>query len=375
VKIDVWIGGRIVALVAHPAALTLARESRGWTQKRLAEEMTTLSGSTVSQAFVSKAEAGRVEVSPPRLELYAQALGYPIDVFTVDPQVHGVGVGLVHHRKRASLGAPALRGLHAQLALARGQVRGLMTIAGVVRPHRFHRIQLGELEAPSDAAIAVRREWGLGPGPVTDLVDSLEASGGLVLVRDLGARELDAVTQWVDGEPPLFLVNAFAPADRFRFSLAHEIGHVVLHGEPGESETQEREADEFASEWLMPSADIRPVLRNGRLDLTRLLDLKMQWGVSMMALLRRAVTLGAVTDWQYRNLVVEMSALGYRTSEPGVLAHDQPRFFRDLITDLVHTGQYGVDQLAAAAGLLPVEFRQLYIEDPRSVETSTKDTL
>lgn len=362
-----------MAVTAHPSMLVLARESRGLTQKQLADDMAMLSGGAVSQAFVSKAEAGRAKVSGPRLDLYAQALAYPAEVLTVDPQVHGVGVGLVHHRKRASLGAPALRGLHAQLTLARRQTRGLMAVAGAAGSHRFRRIQLGELDAPSDAAMTVRHEWGLGSGAVAELVAAIETAGGLVLVRDLGTRALDAVTQWLDGEPPLFLLNASAPADRFRFSVAHEVGHAVLHDEPGASEAQEREADEFASELLMPATDIRAVLRNTRLDLPRLLDLKMQWGVSMMALLRRAVTLGAVTDWQYRNLVIEMSALGYRTSEPGTLLHEQPRFFRDLVTDLVHNGQYTLDQLAAAAGLLPAEFRQLYIDNPHSVETFTED--
>jgi Zn-dependent peptidase ImmA (M78 family) len=367
-------GGGVVIVTAHPAALVLARESRGWTQKQLADAISALSGGAVSQAFVSKAESSRAEVDGVRLDLYAEALGYPIDVLTVDPQVHGVGVGLVHHRKRASLGARALRGLHAQLTLARRQTRGLMTVAAAARSHRFRRIKLGDLDAPSDAAMTVRHEWELGCGPVADLVGAIEAAGGLVLVRDLGTRELDAVTQWLEGEPPLFLLNASAPADRSRFSVAHEVGHALLHDQPGASDTQEREADEFASELLMPATCIRAVLRNDRLDLSRLLDLKMEWGVSMMALLRRAVTLGAVTEWQYRSLAIEMSALGYRTSEPGTLPHEQPRFFRHLITDLIHNGRYSLDQLAAAAGLLPAEFRQLYIDDPRTVETHVKDT-
>jgi Zn-dependent peptidase ImmA (M78 family) len=260
------------------------------------------------------------------------------------------------------------------LALARHQTRGLIALAGAVGAHRFRRIQLGDLEAPSDAATTVRREWGISPGPVTHLVGAMEAAGGLLLVRDLGTRGLDAVTQWLDREPPLFLLNAAAPGDRSRFSLAHELGHAALHDEPGASDEQEREADEFASQLLMPAGDIRPVLRGTRLDLPRLLDLKMQWGVSMMALLRRALTLDAVTEWQYRNLVVEMTALGYRGTEPGMLPHEQPRFLRDLTNDLLHNGQYTLDQLAAAAGLLPEEFRRLYIDDPRPVQTSIEDT-
>lgn len=124
--------------------------------------------------------------------------------------------------------------------------------------------------------------------------------------------------------PAAFLINAHAPADRFRFSLAHELGHVILHREPGVTATQERQADEFASEFLLPADTIRTELKQGRLTLPRLLELKHRWGVSMAALLRRASTLGVVSDWQYRNLMVELSAVGYRKQEPSDLV-PEPR--------------------------------------------------
>jgi Zn-dependent peptidase ImmA (M78 family) len=356
-------------VVAHPAMLVLARESRAMTQAELAQEMTRRSdGTVVSQGYVSKAEAGRLEVTWLRLSWYAAALGYPVAVLGTDPQLHGVGVGLVHHRKRASLGAPALRRIHAELALARMQTRALLALAGIDHDHRFHRIAIDDFDTASDAAITVRREWGLAPGPVPQLVHLIEEAGGLVLVRDLGSRELDAVTQWIDGNPPLFLINAHAPADRFRFSLAHELGHVLLHSEPGVTADQERQADEFASELLLPADAVRTELKQGRLDLPRLLDLKHRWGVSMAALLRRAFTLDIVSDWQYRNLMVEMSALGYRTQEPSDLVRERPRFVPALVADLRDDRGYHLDQLAEAAGLLPDEFARLYVGDNDSAD-------
>jgi Zn-dependent peptidase ImmA (M78 family) len=355
-------GGVEEDAVANAAMLLLARESRGITQADLAEVMTQQSGDTpVSQGYVSKAEAGRLEVGGARLSLYATALGYPVAVLCANPQVHGIGVGLVHHRKRASLGAPALRRIHAELALARMQTHGLLAAAGAQHPNRFHRIAVDDYYTPSDAASALRLEWGLAPGPVPELIRLIEDAGGLVLVRDLGSRELDAVTQWIDGDPPLFLVNAQAPTDRSRFSLAHELGHVVMHGEPGPTAVQERQADEFASEFLLPADAIRIELKQGRLDLTRLLALKNRWGASMAALLRRASTLGVVTDWQYRNLMVEMSALGYRTHEPGDLERENPEFITTLVAGLRDDRGYRLDQLADVAGLLPDEFRNFYL--------------
>jgi Zn-dependent peptidase ImmA (M78 family)/transcriptional regulator with XRE-family HTH domain len=353
--------------MAHAAMLLLARESRGMTQAELAQMMTRHSdGTPVSQGYVSKAEAGRLEVTGTRLSLYASALGYPPAVLCADPEVHGVGVGLIHHRKRASLGAPALRRIHAELALARMQARGLLALDSTERYHRFHRIKVDDFDTASDAAITLRCEWGVAPGVVPQLIRLIEDAGGLIVVRDLGARELDAVTQWIEGDPPLFLINAHAPADRFRFSLTHELGHVVMHGEPGLTALQERQADEFASEFLLPADAIRAELKGGRLDLPRLLTLKHRWGVSMAALLRRASTLGVITDWQYRNLMVEMSALGYRTQEPSDLVRESPRFIPALVARLRDDRGYDLGQLADAAGLLPDEFARLYFSNGNS---------
>jgi Zn-dependent peptidase ImmA (M78 family) len=194
-------------------------------------------------------------------------------------------------------------------------------------------------------------------------VGLIEEAGGYVLVRDLETRELDAVSQWASGEAPLFLLNEQAPTDRFRWSLAHELGHIAMHAEPGSSSVQERQADEFASEFLMPASTIRTVLR-GEVDLNRLLVLKQQWGVSMASLARRALTLGRISDWQYRNLMVEMSALGYRTQEPGTLPPEHPLRLRTLVTRLEHDLGYSLQQVADAVGLLPSELRSLYLADP-----------
>jgi Zn-dependent peptidase ImmA (M78 family)/transcriptional regulator with XRE-family HTH domain len=347
--------------VAHATMLTLARESRAMTQIELARAMTKLAGSErVSQGYVSKAEAGRLAVSGDRLDLYARALGYPPQTLCAATDVHGMGIGLVHHRKKAALGAQALRRIHAGLALARHQVRGLQA-ATTSGPHVFEHIEVTDLDSPSDAARTLRKAWNVPPGPIADLVLVIEEAGGLVLVRDLDTGDLDAVSQWDGGtEAPLFLLNAHAPGDRFRFSLGHELGHIVMHPEPGATGLQEQQADEFAGEFLMPAADIAAGLRGG-LDLNRLLTLKQRWRVSMSALIRRAMTLAAITEWQYRNLMIEMSTLGYRLHEPGEILRECPQAVPAAACTL--TRARGLDHAADLAGLLPEEFRALYLHD------------
>ncbi|MER5493443.1 ImmA/IrrE family metallo-endopeptidase [Streptomyces sp. NPDC002490] len=355
---------------AHPGMLVLLRESRGLTQVEVSSAMTKASplGATgVSQGYVSRAESGRLTVGDGRLEWYAAALGYPEGLLCLDPQLGGVGVGLIHHRKKAALSAPALRQVHAQLALTRIQLSGIASAAKTSRGtgSAFLRVPLDTLTTPKDAAREVRKAWKLAPGPVPNVIEAVEKAGALVTVRDLGSDLLDAVSQWDGVEPPLFLVNGRAPGDRCRFSVAHELGHLIMHAEPGSGPQQEKQADSFAAELLMPAADIRNAFKAG-VDLQRLMELKRTWRVSMSALLRRALDLNALTEWQHRTLVIEMSALGYRTAEPVEIPREQPRTVPALVRTLLDEHGLTLESAATCARLLPEDFQHLYVEGHRT---------
>lgn len=361
----------IVDLVAQPAMLTLARESRGWTQADVAREMTCRAADdTVSQGYVSRAEAGRLAVRGERLALFAAALRYTPQMLCRATDSGGTGVGLVHHRKRASMGALALRRVHATLAVTRLQVDALTAAGHEDDKHAFRHIAVNDFDTPADAAESLRLEWGLPQGPVSNVVGVLEAAGALLVIRDLETRELDAVSQWPHGERPLVLLNSTAPADRYRFSLAHELGHIVMHTEPGDGRLQEQQADEFAAEFLMPHESIVAELRP-RVDLARLMELKRRWRVSMAALARRAKSLGVLTEWQYRSLMVEMSALGYRTTEPATFELETPRRLAEVVTRLRQQHNLDLSQAAHLAGLELEEFTEIY-SCPSSAPVTTR---
>ncbi|MGW2858180.1 ImmA/IrrE family metallo-endopeptidase [Streptomyces sp. NPDC001205] len=347
-------------LVADPAMLALARDSRGWTQSELAEQMSHVEGNRITQGYVSRAEAGRIPVRAERVLLFAAALRFTPEMLCQAADTAGVGIGLIHHRKRASLGAPALRRIHATLALTRLQVEAVTQAAALRRPHRFRPVEVNDFDTPADAAESVREEWNVPAGPIDDLVALLEDAGALVVVRDLGTTDLDAVSQWPHGRAPLVLINSAASVDRSRFSLAHELGHLIMHHEPGEGRTQETQADRFAAELLMPHEVILSELKPG-IDIARLMDLKARWGVSMAALIRRAVDLGVISEWQYRTLMVELSALGYRTNEPVAIRRETPRHIAQAVTRLEEQHHLSATETAHLAGLGREEFHEIYL--------------
>lgn len=179
-----------------------------------------------------------------------------------------------------------------------------------------------EGDAPEEAARLVREEWGLDPGPAGHLVRLLENHGILVVFSPPQTASVDAYSFDSRLRPVVVLNPIKNDYYRQRFDVAHELGHLVMHGdaEPG-SRVVEDQANRFASEFLMPSREIRDLLpaTMGRNVWTSLARLKEQWGVSMQALLFRARRLDRLGDVSYRNAMTTISARGWRRDEPGLI--------------------------------------------------------
>jgi transcriptional regulator with XRE-family HTH domain len=217
--------------------LATVRQARGLTQSELAR-MTGL-----SQAFVSKAEAGQAELDGERLDCVAAVLRQPVSLLCLRSEEHSLVSACAFHRKRSSLPVSKVRQVHACLDVARVQaeelLRGLPVPAVGLR-----RLPQGRdgVSGPREIARQVRTNLGLPCGPVKDLIGAVEAAGVMVLSWDLGHKQGDAVSQWLPGHRPVMVLYRAAPGDRLRFSAAHELGHLVMHTEPGST----GESPEFA---------------------------------------------------------------------------------------------------------------------------------
>jgi Zn-dependent peptidase ImmA (M78 family) len=147
------------------------------------------------------------------------------------------------------------------------------------------------------------------------MIRLLEAKGVRIFSLAINAREVDAFSLWKDATPFVFL-NGNKSSEHSRYDTAHELGHLVLHHHgPPQGRDAEREADAFASAFLMPTSSvIAHTVRNPSLSL--LIKLKRIWTVSVAALNRRLHDVGMTSAWHYRTLCIEISKKGYRTHEP-----------------------------------------------------------
>lgn len=308
--------------VIHSEMLVLARESRGLTQSEVARLL------QLSQGEISKIETGLRLPADELLQRFVQLYRYPPEFFSLNDPIRSFGSPCVYHRKRQCTPDKVLRQLLALVNVRRIQIRRLLQAAELDIENRFHRLDVEEYSGgPEQIAQMVRASWKLPPGPVQNLTQSIEDAGGLVLRSDFGTTKVDALSQWLPDLPPLFFVNRLIPADRLRFTLAHEIGHIIMHQIP--TEDMEREADRFAAEFLMPADAIRPHLYD--ISLPRLAALKPHWKVSMNALLKRAGDLGLITPRSKSYLWTQMGKLGYRTQEPVEIPMEEPTLISELI--------------------------------------------
>ncbi|MFE5367077.1 ImmA/IrrE family metallo-endopeptidase [Streptomyces mirabilis] len=167
-----------------------------------------------------------------------------------------------------------------------------------------------------EAAALVRARWGLGNAPIPNVVHLLEAHGVRVFSLSRDCPEVDAFSFW-DRGIPFMLLSTEKTAERGRFDAAHELGHLVLHGEEQmpHGPQAEAEAHRFAAAFLMPRADVLAHAPRGA-STSWILQAKRRWKVAAMALAHRLHELGLTTEWQYRTHCVELSRLGYRKSEP-----------------------------------------------------------
>jgi Zn-dependent peptidase ImmA (M78 family) len=160
--------------------------------------------------------------------------------------------------------------------------------------------------------------------------------------------------------PPCIFLNKDSPADRMRFSLAHELGHIIMHRIP--TDDVEDEANAFAAEFLVPEQQLRRDLIGSRITLERLARLKARWKVSMQFLLFQAEVIGHISRYQSQYLWKQISRLGWRTREPAEtdFSHEEPKLFPEIVNLHVRDMGYGMAEFSELLHVDSNDLRDLY---------------
>lgn len=304
--------------------LSLARKRRRLTGKRLAE-LTGLSAVTISR--LEKGENQPDEGSVTRL---AGALDYP-EKFFFEDDPEELDTEAVSFRSLSKMSAK-----ERDAALSAGAL-GLQLADWVEESFSLPETNLIDLSYetnPEAAARSIRQYWGVGERPIGNMIKLLEANGVRIFSLSENTASVDAFSFWRDDKPFIFL-NNFKTAERSIFDTAHELAHLVMHrhGGPRSSRSAEREADTFASAFLMPSQDVKA--RMPRLITTPVvIKAKARWRVSAMAMSYRAHALGLLSEWQYKSICIELGKRGFRSGEPGGIERETSIIWQKVLSQL-----------------------------------------
>lgn len=289
-----------------PARLKLARERRGVSIVELARRI------GMSKMSLHRYAAGE-PISDVALSKIASALDFPPSFFCVE-RTHAI----------AELGA-SFRSLSSMTEARKQAVLAAGSIAIELSMWIDERFNLPKpnvpdlqyVDDPEAAATALRARWMIGADkPIANMINALEAHGVRVFSLVEDCVEVDGFSLWYNDVPYVFL-NTMKSAERSRMDAAHELGHLVLHrhGSKAGNRNLEKEATAFASAFLMPRAAIvefgPPVP-----TIDKLMVEKAKWKTSIASVIYRFRALKKMTEWQYREAMIEISKRGWRTKEP-----------------------------------------------------------
>ena len=355
----------------NPDMVILAREYRALTQKELA------AAASVKQPQITMIEGGMEGVaSAETMQAISNALNFPLDFFyQTEPRLN-FGSSSVYYRKMSAITAADRKAISGITNLTRIGLKRLLDAVEVEAELPLPRIDLEDLDgSASKAAAIVRAAWCLPDGPVQNLTNVVERSGVIIIETDFGTRGISGTGMRFANLPPLIFLNSAMQPDRYRFTLAHELAHLVLHDTP--RETMEDEADEFASELLMQKSEFKVSVSQfgGNPTLRHLIALKPYWKVAVSAMIMRLGQLGIISTEAKRSFFIQMSNLKMRLDEPQPFPKERPTLYSKIVQAAIGDLPETAD-VAAQIMKLPADvFKRLYASSLRAETPSALSRL
>ena len=348
--------------LVNPEMITLARKSRAKTQKELAE------ATQITQSAISRYEAGTIEADESTIALIANALDYPTSFFTQRDIVQGPGLSELFHRKRTKLPITTINQSYALAEVRRREIARLLESAEEPL-QQTPSLPVGSFDDnPETIARTLRALWQLPAGPVFNVTRTLEEKGCIIIGHDFKSHLLDGFSYRSATLPPIFHLNRNMPPDRWRWTLAHELAHIVMHTDIDSADDMkpkeiEYQANDFAGEFMAPGHELAPQLWN--LNLDKLSSLKREWKISMQALIMQAHKLNAITARHKQSMFMSLSKAGYRMREPAELDPpiETPAKLFQMVKFHLTTLQYTREEIKDYLGVGETDF-QNYYRDP-----------
>ncbi len=276
----------------------------------------------VSKEAIRKYEHSEAQPGSTNLIKISKALSVNIDYFFRSSIVE---LGVVEFRKKSSLGKIKTNQIKQRIidSLERYiELEKIFNIQYILEnPVEHMQIQCGE-----DAELAadiVRKEWSLGLNPIKSIIETFE-DNHIKVIEVKEEDVFDGLSTLVDDIIPVIVVNQNYTIERKRFTLLHELGHLLLNISEGTpKKEQEKFCDRFAASFLIPKLSFIKEIgeRRSNISVNELAELQIEWGISIRALIIRARDLNVINKSKVTGFFIKCN----RNPEFKIYV-DKPRF-------------------------------------------------
>ena len=335
-----------------------ARKASGLSLRELAEK------AGLSHMAIAKYENGKITPNSTVLLALSRALNVRVEYFfrTIQVSLHEV-----EYRKHAKLPKKILQQIEGDVI---EQVERYMELEEIlpVSPIRPFVVPDGlpanvnSYDSIEHITNHIRDAWDLGRNPIQDLTGTLEEHGiKIIQTNAMHDMQFDGLAATVNGSP-VIVVGSEWPGDRQRFTLAHELGHLIFKERLNKKLDEEIAANRFAGAFLVPAAEVYKELGQKRtwFEPRELCVLKKAYGLSMNAWLHRAHELGITNDATHLELIKYFRKLGWHKQEPcDEYSREEPQVFMQLVFHALAEDLISESKAAELLGLSIRDFRAI----------------
>lgn len=366
--------GRTANRLLAPERLTEARLAERLTQTELADKV------GVTRQAISAYELGTKNPEPATMQEIARVLNQPISFFTkTEHAVFGAFSANFFRKvgadtKRRNLACEVYAKWFAAAVHAFDEIANLPSV-DIPQFEPGDSLKSAYTEDEIEAiAENVRRHFGLGWGPISNVIRLLEVKGVSVCRMEMEGENVEAFSYWSGERPFIFLASDKGSAARARFDVAHELGHLCLHRWVTSVEIEdanrlkqiESEANRFAGAFLLPRSSFPNEVYSPRAE--AFISLKERWKVAIQAMVYRCKDLGVFDDRQTTNIYKQISFKKWRTKEPldgpSGIPMERPTLLRTIAELVLSKGQTTIDDLCNRLAFSPSVIEQLWGLEP-----------
>jgi Zn-dependent peptidase ImmA (M78 family)/DNA-binding XRE family transcriptional regulator len=341
--------------------LKRARESAGLSLRELEARI----NNQVSAQAIGKYERNEMMPGSTVLLALARVLGIPPDYLLNEREIELAGIDF---RKAPQAGVKEERAVE---ALILDKVERYIELEELMPPSQKEwnfpadsAFLVERIEDAEHAAEALRERWAIGTDPIPLMAELLEERGVKVIALELpenvsGSKAFVQRPGYED--VPVIVVNQSHNGERQRFTLAHELAHLVLRFTDLSDNDQEKAADRFAGAFLMAKEMMIRLLGENRTSISigELAELKKIFKVSIASLVVRCHQLCIISKAMYGRLFGQIKALGWngpQSKEPNRLEPEVPQRMERMCLRAVAEGAISISK---AAELLQVGVRDV----------------